>query len=676
MKNKNGSRKSCEHLSTANLAKTSRRLALGVLSLCALVISTSAQDAGTYKVADSNSNLTGGTVKNVYQKSISPLNARLTLLFALLLMVAALGPQLHASNGPGSYGVTPYTPWNDVNLFYDNGTGTVSVFTSPGVGMAPMVSENWSTTWTHIVPGRFGGGPGSWSDFLFYDQNSGVAEFYSFQVSAYPPSPVWTLLRKYTDWSPGHTIIVPGNFGGTSVTGQTDLLIYDGATGNAGFYDVWGQANINLMKSYNNWSPGHSMIVPGNFGGTSVTGQTDLLIYDGTTGNAGFFDVWGQGNINLMKSYNNWSTTHTIIIPGNFGGIGQTDLLIYDGATGNAGFFDVWGQGNINLMKSYNNWSPGHAFILPGDFEGQNMGQTGQTDLLIYNGPTNSAGLFDVWGQGNLNSLGPNPWPPNHWSLMTTSFQVVPQVFLLSPTSGPAGTVVTLQGKNLNGAQRVVQGVTSSYNGDPVSFNDYSSAAITAIMSTNGSVDTGRMGVTTPTGKFISSTKFVAQVQVPTVVVPNVVGQTLQAAVQMLQQAGLQQGTVSGGTGFTLMVVSQSPAAGTRVNSGSSVNLVVTAAQNGVSSATLTNDLPDNQSVYVWLYDGSTGAWSLQNNDNLLAPGYSVTITFNTQTNYIVEDVNPAWCGGDNDPSNTNCAPWQNEFTGNPQGPMFTGYME
>jgi PASTA domain-containing protein len=619
-------------------------------------------------------------VKNFYRKSISPLNARLTLLFDLLLMVAALGPQLHASNHPGSYGVTPYIPWSDVNLVYDNGTGTVAVVSSPtGFGMPPMVSENWSTTWTHIVPGRFGGGPGSWSDFLFYDQNSGVAEFYSFSVNwTTPPTPVWTLLKRYTDWSPGHTIIVPGNFGGVSVTGQTDLLIYDGATGNAGFYDVWGQANVNLMKTYNDWSPGHSIIVPGIFGGTSVTGQSDLLIYDRATGNAGFYDVWGQGNINLMKSYNNWSTTHTIIVPGNFGGIGQTDLLIYDGATGNAGFYDVWGQGNINLMKSYNNWSPGDAFILPGDFEGENMGQTGQTDLLIYNGLTNSEGFFDVWGQGNLNSLGPNPFPfsPNHWSLMTASFQVVPQIFSLSPKSGPVGTVVTLQGKNLNGAQRVVQGVDSSFNGDPVSFNDSSSTTITATMSTGDSVDTGWMGVTTPAGKVISSITFVAQSHVSTAVVPNVVGQTLQAAVQILHQAGLQQGTVSGATGFSLMVVSQSPAAGTRVNSGSSVNLVVTAAQNGVSSATLTNDLPDDQSVYVWLYDGSTGAWSQQNNDNLLAPGYSVTINFSTQATYTVYAVNPAWCSGDNDPSNPNCVPWQNAFTGNPQGPMFTGYME
>ena len=107
MKNKNGSRKLCEHLSTANSAKTSRRLALG----------------------------------------ISPFNARFTPLFALLLMVAALVSQLHASNLPGSYGVTAYWPWSDVNLLYDSSTGTVAVFTSPNnYGRVPMTSANWSTT--------------------------------------------------------------------------------------------------------------------------------------------------------------------------------------------------------------------------------------------------------------------------------------------------------------------------------------------------------------------------------------------------------------------------------------------------------------------------------------------------------------------------------------------------
>ena len=258
----------------------------------------------------------------------------LFLFRAILLFVAGLGGQLHGQI-PGYIGILPYRPGYDVNLFYDNQTGTVSVSSTPNLsGMAPYVTSGWGTTWTHIIPGNFGGGAGSFSDFLFYDENSGIAEFYSCHSNGSSLS--WVLLKRYTNWSPGHTIIVPGNFGGTSVTGQTDLLIYDGATGGAGFYDVWGQGNINPMKSYNNWSPGHTIIVPGNFGGTSVIGQTDLLIYDGATGGAGFYDVWGQGNINPMKSYNNWSPGHTMIIPGNFGGIGLTDLLIYDGATGGA----------------------------------------------------------------------------------------------------------------------------------------------------------------------------------------------------------------------------------------------------------------------------------------------------------------------------------------------------
>jgi len=615
-------------------------------------------------------------MKNFHSGLFSQLKARHALFGAILLMAIALAPQLHAGS---IVGIVPYTPWYDANVLYDNSTGTVAVFTSiTDFGAPPMVTEGWGTNWTHIIPGRFGGAPGTWSDFLFYDQNSGAAEFYSFSVNnTIPPTPVWTLLKKCNNWDRGFTIIVPGNFGGSSGTGQTDLLFYKGATGYAGFYKVYGQANLSQMKFYNNWSPNHSIIIAGNFGGSGVTGQSDLLIYNAAIGAAGFFDVWGQGNINLMKGYNNWSTTHTIIVPGNFGGIGQTDLLIYDGGTGNAGFFDVWGPGNMNLMKSYNNWETGHKFILPGDFEGGNMGQTGQTDLFIYNGPTNSEGFFDVWGQGNLNSLGPNPFrlPKNNWSLMTTSFQVVPQIYTISPASGPAGTVVTLQGKNLNGAQQVVQGVTPSYKGDPVPFNNYSSAAITATMSTNGKADTGWMGVTTPMGKVISSIKFTAQVQVPPVVVPNVVGQTLQAAVQMLQQGGLQLGTVSGPSGTNLVVVSQSPAAGARVNAGSSVNLVVALAQNGLSSATLANDLPGPQSVYVWLYDESTGAMNLLNNGDLLAPGESVSISFDALAYYIVLDVNPDMCGGNDDPYDPNCVSWQDTFVGNPQGPPFTGYM-
>ena len=139
-------------------------------------------------------------------------------------------------------------------------------------------------------------------DFLFYDRAAGVAEFYCTDETGQSLTP----LLRYTSWSPGTTLIVPGNFGGTSATGQTDLLLYNATTGAASFWDVWGTANMNWMKSYS-FSPGSSHIVPGNFGGTSATGQTDLLVYNATTGGASFWDVWGWANMNSEPGYSQFA---------------------------------------------------------------------------------------------------------------------------------------------------------------------------------------------------------------------------------------------------------------------------------------------------------------------------------------------------------------------------------
>ena len=303
-----------------------------------------------------------------------------------------------------------------VYLLYDRSAGLIRSFVSPlPLASTPNTLFNQRTTWSHIVGGNFGGhGMG---DFLFYDTNAGVAEFFSTDETGQN----LTLLQSYSDWSPGHTLIVPGNFGGTSATGETDLLIYDGATGSTGFFDVWGQANINLMRTYQ-WSTGHTMIVPGNFGGTSATGQSDFLIYDGATGNTAFFDVWGWANINPMRSYQ-FSLGHTSIVPGNFGGTsatGQSDLLIYDGATGHAVFMDVWGWANLAVMRGYTNWSPDSTIILPGNFGGTSM--TGQNDLLIFNAALTSVGFFDVWGIANINpETGFTGLPHEPWSLIAAS---------------------------------------------------------------------------------------------------------------------------------------------------------------------------------------------------------------------------------------------------------------
>jgi hypothetical protein len=423
------------------------------------------------------------------------------------------------------------------------------------------------------------------------------------------------------------------------------------------------------MKSYTNWNPGYTIIVPGNFGGTRLTGETDLLLYNGATGGVGFFDVWGLGNINLMKSYTDWSAGHTIIVPGNFGGIGQTDLLIYDGATGGAGFFDVWGEGNINLMKSYTDWSPGHTFIVPGDFSGTAL--TGQTDLMIYDASTGGAGGFDVWGQGNLNYLGPvSNFPKQNWSLAATHFAVFPEVLNLIPNSGQGGSMVTVKGINLNGTARVLFGGTDPHKGVDAKFSVLSSTTISATVPTPA--PTGFVRVVTPLGTS-GGQNFVGLP--PLVPVPNVVGDSLQVASQTLQNAGLQVGKVSP-PNASGPVVSQSPAPPASVAPGSKVDLVVnTSPGPGFSKVTLTNNLESNDSVYIWLYDSSNGNYTEQNGgNNILAFNNSITVALPSSTYYTIYAVDPAFsssCDGD-DPQNNNCIPWQQTFLGNPTGPTLT----
>jgi len=310
----------------------------------------------------------------------------------------------------------------NVYLLYDATAGLVDTFLSPlPFPSHPSSFGGQRTTWSHVVGGNFGGN--GLGDFLFYDTKAGVAAFYSTGSTGQN----LTLMKEYTDWSPGTTSIVAGNFGGTATTGQSDLLLYNATYGFAGFFDVWGQGNINAMKGYNKWSRGWTNIVAGNFGGTATTGESDLLLYNSTLGWASLTEVWGQGNINTLKLYFNWSPGTTNIVAGNFGGsatTGQSDLLLYNATYGFAGFFDVWGQGNINAMKGYSNWSAGWTDIVAGNFGGTSV--TGQSDLLLWNPNLKDGGFLDVWGQGNINGeSGYLQFPANTWTLMATNYNPV-----------------------------------------------------------------------------------------------------------------------------------------------------------------------------------------------------------------------------------------------------------
>lgn len=83
------------------------------------------------------------------------------------------------------------------------------------------------------------------------------------------------------------------------------------------------------------------IIVPGNFGSNS--GNTDLLFYDRTSGQAEFHFVYPAGNMGSIGALNTgWRKTWDQIVPGDFDNDKLTDLLLYDKTNGVGYFQKVW----------------------------------------------------------------------------------------------------------------------------------------------------------------------------------------------------------------------------------------------------------------------------------------------------------------------------------------------
>jgi predicted Zn-dependent protease len=269
---------------------------------------------------------------------------------------------------PGNFGGSNHTDL----LFYDRTARQGEFYTTNGLGgISRLILHNgWRQTWSIIVPGNFGGN--TRSDLLFYDPTTGQGEFYTTDGNGN----IQRLGSTHQGWRQTWSMIIPGNFGGSS---RTDLLFYDPTTGQGEFYTTDGNGNIRrLGNTHQGWRQTWSMIIPGNFGGSSFT---DLLFYDPTTGEGEFYTTDGNGNIRrLGNTHQSWRQTWSMIIPGNFGGSSFTDLLFYDPTTGQGEFYTTDGNGNISrLGNTHQSWRRTWSMIIPGNFGGSSF-----TDLLFY----------------------------------------------------------------------------------------------------------------------------------------------------------------------------------------------------------------------------------------------------------------------------------------------------
>jgi len=288
-------------------------------------------------------------------------------------------------------------------LFYDRSNGTGAFYSVDANGTMSLLHEDdgWRKTWWQIVPIGFST-PEHPSptdllhqSLLFYDAAEGAGYLYTHDGAG-----TMTLLQTYSGWPHSWTQIIPGNWGGTR-----GLLCYDAAAGQGTFYSIDAQGNLGFLKTNTGWRHNWTLIIPGAW----LPPQTGLLFYDATAGEGAFYSVDNQGNLSLLKQHEGWRHSwHDIIPVGLLGTTGNQSLLFYDGLAGQGEFYNVDGQGNINLIHQESGWSHSWAKIIAtSDVSKAVLGNQGEpilssNGLLFYDGLSGVGEFYVLDARGQM----------------------------------------------------------------------------------------------------------------------------------------------------------------------------------------------------------------------------------------------------------------------------------
>ena len=252
------------------------------------------------------------------------------------------------------------------------------------VGLELLRSHtDWRRDWTHIVAGRFSDSP--YSGLLFYEQSTGVAEFYATDGQG-----GISLLRQHEGWRTSWTHVVPGFFGPSGFSG---LLLYDQAAGFGAFYDTDGQGEIVLLREHGGWRTSWTLIVGGRF---TASAHTGLLFYERDGAYGEIYATDGAGGIELLATYDDWRTSWTQIVAGEFfhpegwEDPAIDDLFFWEGSTGYGETYRSDGQGGTALEAAEAGLPPA-THIVAGSFGG-----SGPSNLLFYDRATGAATFRDL----------------------------------------------------------------------------------------------------------------------------------------------------------------------------------------------------------------------------------------------------------------------------------------
>src|SRR5262249_44349790 len=143
-----------------------------------------------------------------------------------------------------------------------------------------------------------------------------------------------------------------------------------------------------LLQHHDGWRPSWTHIVPGIFGNS---GRTGLLLYDQAAGFGAFYDTDGQGGIGFpLQEHSNWRTSWTHILAGRFlKGSKYSAVLFYEQSTGFAEIYATDGSGGIECAAQYDNWRTSWTQIVAGEFVNSNdWSEKPVDDLFFFEGST------------------------------------------------------------------------------------------------------------------------------------------------------------------------------------------------------------------------------------------------------------------------------------------------
>jgi hypothetical protein len=224
-------------------------------------------------------------------------------------------------------------------LFYDSNSGAAEFYALDlNANMQLLSSTTYAKGWTQIVRVGVSEGPG-FGQLLFYNASSGVAQFYTTDAQG------GIHQQENTTFSKGWTHIIPFTFD----QGRDGLLFYNSSNGVTQVYNTVGMQQLFNSTLSTDWT--HIVV-----NGTDTNGSPILLFYNSNNGAARYVVIDGQSGVSQVASTTfskGWTQIPAGTISGGMDGNVIFAYLFYNASTGAAQFYQLNEQpGSITQLSN------------------------------------------------------------------------------------------------------------------------------------------------------------------------------------------------------------------------------------------------------------------------------------------------------------------------------------